>query len=565
MNRILAFKFSHYYQYLIIFLAALVLITPQLFNHSIVIGSDALFHFNRFYDTAMQIKHGEFNYFATFYGFQQSGRIVNAFYGPLWAYFNGLLVLIAGSWFKYQLLSNLLVYCLSGFSLYAMLKKARVTDFWSILFSLFYMLSFSIQYWVERQGFTSWGAAVLPLCLLPMITLYDTGKLPILKTAFFLALAAQIHLLTTLMVIVIYIGYFSWAFWISSEKKQLLKNLGLAILLFIGLTANLTTSFIYLYSGNKILSPFTNHRMGLFTITDHSYYWLLYPIILPALMLLGAVLFLRDFKKINAFYRITGFLALFFLGLSTNLIPWTQLVAHKTPLVTLIQFPFRFFTPFTVLFFLSLGKGLTLITKASQRKIAVSFLLGLAVSLSVNFIGTAHFMSQWKNLEEHLDRHSVHTYMSDDNHRVKQAFFSSDLAKGLQVIQKSTPDYLPKYANHKVKGYHLYKKNIIDKNQHFDKKVADGQLVITWQQKETGWIDLPVILYEDSLIRLKNNSSEIYLSEIGTAILYGKKGENQATLDYPLPLCVGVSLVITGLSYAGVLGCLIKKNSSLLK
>ncbi|EQE00311.1 putative cell division domain protein, partial [Clostridioides difficile CD9] len=37
----------------------------------------------------MQFKTGNFSYFQTNYGFQQSGRIVNALYGPLIAYILG--------------------------------------------------------------------------------------------------------------------------------------------------------------------------------------------------------------------------------------------------------------------------------------------------------------------------------------------------------------------------------------------------------------------------------------------------------------------------------------------
>ena len=85
---------------------AILLIVPQIAMQSMVIGSDSIFHFNRFFDTASQIKHGNFQYFSHMYGFQQSGRIVNALYGPLMAYFQGLLVLISPSWFVYQILSN---------------------------------------------------------------------------------------------------------------------------------------------------------------------------------------------------------------------------------------------------------------------------------------------------------------------------------------------------------------------------------------------------------------------------------------------------------------------------
>ena len=61
---------------------AVLLVTPQLFTRKVILGSDSIFHYNRFYEAAMQLKNGNFSYFLSLYGFQQSGRIVNALYDP---------------------------------------------------------------------------------------------------------------------------------------------------------------------------------------------------------------------------------------------------------------------------------------------------------------------------------------------------------------------------------------------------------------------------------------------------------------------------------------------------
>ncbi|MDB6211614.1 hypothetical protein PNO22_07980 [Streptococcus vestibularis] len=67
---------------LIIIAFAVLLVTPQLFTRKVILGSDSIFHYNRFYEAAMQLKNGNFSYFLSLYGFQQSGRIVNALYDP---------------------------------------------------------------------------------------------------------------------------------------------------------------------------------------------------------------------------------------------------------------------------------------------------------------------------------------------------------------------------------------------------------------------------------------------------------------------------------------------------
>ena len=98
---------------LIIIAFAVLLVTPQLFTRKVILGSDSIFHYNRFYEAAMQLKNGNLSYFLSLYGFQQSGRIVNALYGPFFAYLQGGLILISGTWFRYQIVSRVLLHILA--------------------------------------------------------------------------------------------------------------------------------------------------------------------------------------------------------------------------------------------------------------------------------------------------------------------------------------------------------------------------------------------------------------------------------------------------------------------
>lgn len=141
----------------LILLVSLIMALPQLLGRGMIIGSDSIFHFNRFYDTAMQIKEGNFQYFISMYGFQESGRIVNALYGPLTAYMHGLLVLISNSWYKYQILANITLFLLSGSAMYFFLKKGKIVSQLCLPISILYMTTYSIHYWTIRQGFSSWG------------------------------------------------------------------------------------------------------------------------------------------------------------------------------------------------------------------------------------------------------------------------------------------------------------------------------------------------------------------------------------------------------------------------
>ena len=56
---------------LIISLCAFFMVSPQIYKHALIVSNDWVFHMNRFYDTAMQLKNGTFNYFESIYGFIQ--------------------------------------------------------------------------------------------------------------------------------------------------------------------------------------------------------------------------------------------------------------------------------------------------------------------------------------------------------------------------------------------------------------------------------------------------------------------------------------------------------------
>ena len=158
-----------YWPIAVIFVFSVLLVLPNLLTNKLILGADALFHYNRFYETAMQIKNGQFSYFISIYGFQQSGRIVNAVYGPIFAYFQGLLVLISRTWVKYQIVSNVIIYLVSALSMYKLLRYSKISQTFSLSLAIIFMTTYGIQYWSINQGFSSWGTAVLPLCLIPII------------------------------------------------------------------------------------------------------------------------------------------------------------------------------------------------------------------------------------------------------------------------------------------------------------------------------------------------------------------------------------------------------------
>lgn len=540
-------KRSFYGQLAVIFVGGLILLLPQYIGKEFIIGSDAIFHFNRFYDTSQQIKEGNLQYFLSIYGFQQSGRIVNALYGPLFAYFHGLLVLVSSSWFHYQLLSNGILYIVAGYSMYGFLKKVKVDGWLAVWTSLLFMTTYSIQYWVERQGFSAWGAAVFPLCLIPAVELIQQQKIRPIFLGAAIALMFQIHVLSSVFLVLVYIPFFLLAFIESQNKKQLVLSLIEAIGVFALLSLNILLSLVDLNSHNELKKPFINQNMDRNTITGTSKYWLFTPWLLP--VILGATGFFtwKNWRKLSKYLKTMIGTGTVFLILSTNLIPWKTLTQSDNPLITIIQFPFRFFVPATVLLLISFSVLIFRHTKKSVRRtIALAILLG--ISFAGALIENTQWLEKWQD-DAWVIRQRKHTYvLTEDAATFKAAFFSTDKAQALTLIQRSTPDYLPLYEEDNKNKYDAYAEQIIQQDERFKKTVRDGRLTVSWQADKAGPVEVPVIKYYRTTLSLNGqqlSENNISLSNIGTVTVQQKAGENQLVLDYKSPTYFKWALGIT--------------------
>ncbi|WP_283575843.1 hypothetical protein [Limosilactobacillus pulli] len=116
-----------------------LLLTGQMITGHGIVGADSVFHYNRFYETYSQLKHLNFSWFQSIYGFNQSGRIVNVVYGPLFAYLNGGLLLLAHSWYQYQIVSSIIIYLIGGFGMYRLLKLLSIRSIIAAMMASFYM------------------------------------------------------------------------------------------------------------------------------------------------------------------------------------------------------------------------------------------------------------------------------------------------------------------------------------------------------------------------------------------------------------------------------------------
>lgn len=524
-------QLKKYGPFLAIFFIALAFLMPHLFTHKLILGADAPFHYNRFYDAAQQIKHGDFHYFPSLYGFQQSGRIVNAVYGPFFAYLQGLIVLLAGSWFHYQILSNFILYLISGFSMLILLRYVNVRNWVSVPVAVLFMSTYSIQYWSINQGFTSWGTCFYPLCMIPIVDFVLHKKFPVIKVAISVGLMTQIHLLSSIMLALMYIPFYLYYFFNQTEKGKALLQLIKSVLLYFVLTANIWAGLAIVYSGNKILSPFVNREMSQKAIDLDGSYWLHYPKAFPILILSGFLLFIFFQQKNTLFQKIVFYTSLVFFFLSTSLIPWTTLIEKNVPFISLIQFPFRFFVPFTLLLLLYLA--LSLNQWSEQKWFRLLGILGILIFSAQTIQNLYQHLEKWEN-ETFVSRH---TYLFDTPEEARKTFFSKDMSTSLFVFQKTTPDYLPIYKETKDNKYDRYNEEILENETTFIKTHPGGLLTIKWRNTGDKTVHIPVIIYDRTVLQQNGKTLTDYeLTDIGTPIVNQQKGINELTLHYRTPI-----------------------------
>ncbi|HAQ0558347.1 TPA: hypothetical protein ONV50_000038 [Enterococcus faecium] len=553
-------QLKKYGPFLAIFFIALAFLMPHLFTHKLILGADAPFHYNRFYDAAQQIKYGDFHYFPSLYGFQQSGRIVNAVYGPSFAYLQGLIVLLAGSWFHYQILSNFILYLISGFSMLILLRYVNVRNWVSVPVAVLFMSTYSIQYWSINQGFTSWGTCFYPLCMIPIADFVLHKKFPVIKVAVSVGLMTQIHLLSSIMLALMYIPFYLYYFFNQTEKGKALLQLIKSVLLYFVLTANIWAGLAIVYSGNKILPPFVNREMSQKAIDLDGSYWLHYPKAFPILILSGFLLFIFFQQKNTLFQKIVLYTSLVFFFLSTSLIPWTTLIEKNVPFISLIQFPFRFFVPFTLLLLLYLA--LSLNQWSEQKWFRLLSIFGILIFSAQTIQNLYQHLEKWEN-ETFVSRH---TYLFDTPEEARKTFFSKDMSTSLFVFQKTTPDYLPIYKETKDNKYDRYNEEILENETTFIKTHPGGLLTIKWKNTGDKTVHIPVIVYDRTVLQQNGKTLTDYeVTDIGTPIVKQKKGINELTLHYQTPIYFYFILSLTLIGWFTLLCLFIYHRYKLLR
>lgn len=521
-----------YYDYLIPFALGLILATilliPQFQIHTGVKLSDTQFHFNRFYDVYEQFKNHNFSYFQMNYGFGQTGRVVNAVYGPFFSYVLGFLLFITGSWFKFQILITYIVFIIGSYGMWRLSLKLKTSRITAIVVTLLFLTTGYMSSWTNSNSFSTWGAALIPYVLIQAINLVDNdkGHFNWISLGVTMAVVAQVHLLSTVLCVLALGPFFIYSLYQSENKAVLCINLSKAIAVFLVLTANVWGAFLLLYSTNHMAPTFdyplssTAITVGVISVWNT---------ILDSILVIFFVQLcyvLTNFKesKFNNLFTIEGFV---FLLLSSQLFPWSFIETSFPVLKSTFQFPNRLTIIAYPLLFSAIGITITKLSEKYDSRIAnLSRLLmvGIIISnLSANYIFTTHRAKE-----------------NPINEATVQEFVNNNISK--------VPEYLPIQKNmvaNEIQNNGLNDINA-DLNKKFNKKVlSNGSLELSWQSKKREIIVLPIFIYYQSKLIFNNRRLNPNVTTIGMPFVQSEPGRNTAILSFNTPIWFTILLFIS--------------------
>lgn len=545
----------------IISLCSFFLISPQLYKHSIILGNDSIFHMNRVFEYYSQLKNGTFNYFQSLYGFQGSGRIVNAVYGPDFALFQALLLMFAKNWFRYQLLASFLCFFTSGICMYLLGKSLKLDRKYNLGMSILYMSSTSVAFYAIWQSYASWGAAFMPLIFIPAVYWHQYKK-PIhpLMLALPVSILLSVHLVSALLGVVALVPFFLIYFIKSDNKYSILKSTIASVLITITLTANTISALLEVYTTNKLITPHIVKDMLDKTIqfSFNDPYWEKLGLIFSVLFIFQIVLTLFYWNTIPLIEKIINTVGMFFLFISTSLLPWND-IANRFEFVQIFQFPQRFAYVSFILLIIGFVLQLQRYSKGLSKQnikvpIIILFSLALFSCTSINSLISEKSNAWHSELPNSTDTAAVQN-LEQNPDKIREAFSGkSTLDRGLQILVKPSPDYLPMPSDFTTteiwdkNPYNVYSNEIIHYNNSVEKTITkNGTIQLNWQNNsdDDKNIQLPVIAYSRSNITLNGVEINDYeTSSIGSLIVKGIPGNNTLTIGYKPSIFFKISILL---------------------
>lgn len=566
----------------------LILILPQVNTESVVIGIDDMFFFNRYYDAFMQLKTGNFNYLMSNYGFFQSGRVVNALYGPFFGYFQGMLMFFANTWLKYEVITTVLLLFVAFCSMKLSLKRLGTPETLSTILGLLFLTVNDIEGIVRNHAPVAYALAVMPLALSCGFLFFEKQqslKAEILFFSFSMMAIVQTHMLSTFFTVIALCLFFIASLIFTQDRAYLIKKVTLSAFCTIIASLNVLYAMYLIMYKNTMIMPFESNLMKASTLNLGSNPSSLFILLLLALALL---FIFYHWRSINISTKVGTSIAIFLIICTTSIMPWNFLQAHFSFLNN-VQFAVRFFNPALVLVFLSLGSTVGQLDDAfAFPKKGLQFgLLFLLIILFINQVQDyTTAVKSWAGDGVFWNaRQTVREDIKDQPYKIRDVYQGTgeQMGRALEYVWKDIADYLPttdsdiwagksdfipeeetleQKSEREKQGTpeSNYRTDYILNNENFKKQVDGNQLIITWNGTSTEEIVVPVAVYDQTTIifngqELKNKAITI----VGALKVQQTLGENKVVASFKQPKLFNTALLVS------FVACLLLTLSFLIK
>lgn len=542
----------------IILVIAILAVLPIALNQVGILGVDSYFQYNRIYEAEMQLRHANFS-FLNLYSFQQAGRIVNQVYSPLLTVIFGAILLVAGTWFKFQVISMVLVNFIAGISMYYGAKRLKFSFGICVALAGIYLSSFSIYGFVYSTSWRALAVAFVPLLIGSMVDFYrgNWSTREMLALGIIVAIIAQAQIISAALVLPALVPFFVIGLIKTQEKWRALARLGLAILLALLLSLNVVLPYLELLQGSHLLPP-TNLPLingvtnAIVPYSDHSS-----PLSIAIISLffyVALATLVLFWRKLSGFARTLTVVSLIYLILGTNVIPWTVIGTQWPALESYLQLPRRFIIAGLSFLLASdvlivhelhaqqlfhwtqsgIALTVTMLAIAGVSSLAVTSATLVARQSDPNTSIAAGLATNDNNVYAHRYRGKQIKKITD----LQPVFHVRDKSALVRVVDRRTPDYVPIKGAYSTKNdyYSAYVRYVIAPKSNFKHQVLPGGVLqLTWRQKKAHQINVPVVVYGNTQVNLNNKAlahTGLKTSLISTPTVQGQKGINRIRLSY---------------------------------
>lgn len=575
------------FPYLIIVIIAVCILWPQISNNAYISSMDYYFHMSRTYEAMMQIKTGHFSYFLSLFSWQHNFRIINAVYGPIWAYISGLILLLVKSWSHWEICVSLLTLIIAGSTMFHLGRYWHLNNLVNLLISILYMLSQPISSWVLNQALTGFGAALVPLIILMgSEALHDKDISPI-KLALTIVLIIEIHMMTFILSMLFLIPCLLISLLVAhNNRKKLFQHLCESAALTIVLSFNAWGSILEVVSSNyhHIIPTYPGTHLG-----NEPYSAILntYPktslLQSPSLIGMGIailivitiILWISNVKTWNYIIDIFMLLGIGFVWISSEWFPWKLVKRHMYKIATLIQFPSRFLPLGLVIIYLLAGFFLSkILNKNPKFRVSHVIILFLLLVITGNCWISDNTQNNYWEHNNGSFKYDFRTFKSSkvigwtnmyrqikfNPHQLRNGLNNHHPNQFLNMVINPVPDYLPTsetYTNprqykalnpyhrylstYKYHNYHNYQSNSIIIKHH------NNMVIIKSSKPQVK--TLPFVKYAHTQISINHQKVNPKINKIGAISLPLKAGTNKLTFKYKPALWFKLGVILSILAW----------------